>query len=57
MFGVFKTKSKQEKLTDKYNQLMKKSFELSKTNRSASDEAYAEANKVMEEIENLENSK
>lgn len=51
MFGLFK--SKEQKLRDKYRILMEESFNLSKINRKASDEKYAEAEAVMVEIELL----
>jgi hypothetical protein len=35
------------------NKLMKESFELSKINRKASDEKYAEADEIMKDIEKL----
>ncbi|WP_396637979.1 Lacal_2735 family protein [Maribacter sp. R77961] len=54
MFGLFKKKSEKEKLEEKYKQLMKEAFDLSKSNRSASDGKYAEADKVQKEIEALE---
>ena len=38
MFGLFKKKTAVEKLTEKYDKLMKESFDLSKINRKASDE-------------------
>lgn len=53
MFGLFKKKTEVEKLNGKYDKLMKESFELSKINRKASDEKYAEANEIMKEIEKL----
>lgn len=53
MFGIFKKKTVLEKLNEKYDQLMKESFELSKINRKASDEKYAEADSILKEIEKL----
>jgi hypothetical protein len=53
MFGLFKKKSKEEILQDKYKKLLKESFELSKTNRAASDKKQAEAQAILEEIEAL----
>ena len=55
MFGLFKKKSAEEKLQERYQKLLKEAFDLSKTNRSASDEKYAEADKVLKEIEALQN--
>ena len=57
MFGLFKKKSKVEVLQKKYAQLQKESFDLSKVNRTLSDEKAAEAQKVLDEIEMLSQSK
>jgi len=57
MFGLFKKKTAVEKLNEKYDKLMKESFDLSKINRKASDEKYAEADQIMKEIEKLSASK
>jgi predicted transcriptional regulator YdeE len=53
MFNLFKKKSNVEKLQEKYEKLMKEWHQLSTTNRSKSDEKYAEAQKVLDEIELL----
>lgn len=53
MFGLFKKKSEVEKLQEKYQKLMKEAFDLSKSNRSASDTKYAEADEVQKKIEAL----
>ena len=53
MFGLFKKKSKKEKLEKKYASILKEAFELSKINRSKSDQKYAEADQVLEEIGRL----
>ena len=53
MFGLFKKKSEVEKLQKKYQKLMKEAFDLSKSNRSASDTKYAEADEVQKQIEAL----
>ncbi|WP_422080506.1 Lacal_2735 family protein [Ulvibacterium sp.] len=53
MFGLFKKKSEVEKLQEKYQKLMKEAFDLSKSNRSASDTKYAEADEVQKQIEAL----
>lgn len=53
MFGLFKKKSELENLQKKYKKLMKEAFDLSKSNRSASDEKYAEADKIQKQIETL----
>jgi len=57
MFGLFKKKSKEEILQEKYKNLLKESFELSKTNRAASDKKQAEAQAVLDEIEVLKAQK
>jgi predicted transcriptional regulator YdeE len=53
MFHFFKKKSNVEKLQEKYEKLMKEWHQFSTTNRSKSDEKYAEAQKVLDEIEAL----
>lgn len=53
MFGLFKKKTKIERLTERYDKLMEESFRLSKVNRKASDQKYAEADEVMKEMEKL----
>jgi len=50
MFGLFKKKSKLEKLQEKYQRLMKEAFDLSKINRAESDKKYEEAEKINQEI-------
>ncbi len=54
MFGLFKTKSPLEKLQAQHAQLLKEAFELSKTNRKASDQKTAEADEVAKQIEALQ---
>ncbi len=53
MFGFFKKKSAVEKLQSDYEKLMKEAFQLSKSNRSASDKKIAEADEIMKKIEKL----
>ena len=55
MLGLFK--SKKEKLIDKYNKLLKESYELSNVSRKDSDAKLAEANKILEEIEAIGQSR
>jgi hypothetical protein len=57
MFGLFKKKSKEEILQEKYEKLLKESFDLSKINRSASDKKQAEAQAVLDEIDLLKAQK
>ena len=51
MFGLFKKTSELEKLQKKYEKLMADWHKLSTTNRAESDKKYAEAQKVLEQIE------
>ncbi|MEL6275883.1 MAG: Lacal_2735 family protein [Bacteroidota bacterium] len=51
MFNLFKKKSKLEVLQQKYEKLMQEAHKLSTSNRAASDEKHAEAQKVLEQIE------
>ena len=53
MFGLFKKKTELEKLQIKYKTLLKEAFELSKTNRSKSDQKTFEAEEVYKQIELL----
>ena len=53
MFGIFKKKTKLEKLEKKYRSLMQESFDLSKVDRKASDAKAAEADEVMKQIEEI----
>ncbi len=53
MFGLFKKKSKREKLNQKYEKLMEESYNLSKTDRKASDEKRAEAEAILKEMDEL----
>jgi hypothetical protein len=51
MFGLFKKKSENEVLLKKYNKLIKEAYELSHTNRQASDAKTKEANDILEKID------
>ena len=57
MFGIFKKKSEVEKLNEKYQKLMQEAFELSKTDRKASDEKTAEANEILRKIDEVSQNK
>ena len=50
MLGLFKKTSKLEKLQKQYERLMSDWHKLSTTNRTKSDEKYAEAQKVLDQI-------
>ncbi|WP_411895474.1 Lacal_2735 family protein [Winogradskyella sp. A2] len=53
MFGIFKKTSEVEKLQKQYEKLMADWHKLSATNRAASDKKYSEAQKILDQIENL----
>jgi hypothetical protein len=53
MFGLFKKTSELDKLQKQYENLMAAWHKLSTTNRSESDKKYAEAQKIVEQIEVL----
>ncbi|RZN79260.1 MAG: Lacal_2735 family protein [Winogradskyella sp.] len=53
MFGLFKKTSELEKLQKQYEKLMADWYKLSTTDRAASDEKYADAEKILIKIEAL----
>ena len=53
MFGIFKKKTEVEKLQSKYKALLKEAYDLSKINRSKSDQKTFEAEEVYKQIEIL----
>jgi hypothetical protein len=53
MFGLFKKKTEAEKLNEKYQKLMSEAHQLSAVNRRASDSKTAEANKILERINQM----
>lgn len=53
MFGLFKKKSEEEKLQEKYKKLMEEAFKLQSVNRSNSDQKYLEADVILKQIEAL----
>jgi vacuolar-type H+-ATPase subunit I/STV1 len=53
MFGLFNKKSPIEKLQETRKQLLDEAFQLSKTDRTASDKKTAEANAIDNQIEAL----
>ena len=57
MFGLFKKKSEEEKLQDKYKKLMAEAHSLSQRDRRAGDQKMADAEEVMKEIEALRKTK
>ena len=53
MFGLFKKKSEKQTLEAAHQKLTKDSYDLSKTNRKASDQKAYEAEQVMKKLESL----
>lgn len=53
MLGFFKKKSPKEKLLEQHKELLREAYELSHTNRKASDQKIAEAERLMEKIEEM----
>lgn len=53
MFGLFKKKTKKEKLQDQYEKLLREAYLLSSTNRKMSDQKTFEANELLEQIAKL----
>lgn len=53
MFGLFKKKTKLEKLQVKYEKLLAEAHKLSTTNRSMSDAKAFEANEVLKEMDKI----
>lgn len=56
MFGFFKKKSPIEKLQAEYETVLKEAFNLSKTNRKASDAKQADAEEILQKIKALKNN-
>lgn len=54
MFGLFKKKSKKEKLLELYNKKKEEAFKLSRTNRKESDKLEKEANDILIEIDKFD---
>ncbi len=54
MFGLFKKKSKKEILNQQYKKLLEESYQLSHSDRKASDLKRAEAEDLLKEIDALE---
>ena len=54
MFNIFKKASPLQKLYKKQKQLLREAHQLSKSNRSLSDQKYLEAEELLNEIKALE---
>ncbi len=57
MFGIFKGKSKKEKLAIQYKKLMEKAHKVSHSNRVEADNLMAEAEEIAKEIDKLSHQK
>ncbi|MCL6296108.1 Lacal_2735 family protein [Jejuia spongiicola] len=55
MFRLFKKKTKKEKLENLFKKLMQEWHDLSTVNRAASDQKFAEAQKIAEQINAMKN--
>jgi predicted transcriptional regulator YdeE len=53
MFNLFKKKTAVEKLQNRYKKLMSEWHDLSSTDRAASDEKYAQAQEILNEIDKI----
>ena len=53
MFGLFKRKTKTEKLNEKYKKLLAEAHQLSSSNRKASDAKQYEAEQILLKIDML----
>ncbi len=56
MFNFFRKKSPLEKLEAEYQKCLKEAYDLSTTNRKASDAKTAEANAILDRIDALKSS-
>tara|TARA_X000001036_G_C20181341_1_gene603612 strand:+ start:103 stop:279 length:177 start_codon:yes stop_codon:yes gene_type:complete len=54
MFGIFKRKTKKEKLLIRYKKIKDEAFRLSKIDRRKSDEKEKEANDILDAINKIE---
>ena len=53
MFGLFKKKSKKDKLIELYNKKKEQAFKISRTNRKESDRLEKEANDILIKLDKL----
>jgi len=53
MFNLFRKKTEKEELQKEYKKCLEEAYKLSTINRSASDDKTAEANLILEKIEQL----
>ena len=57
MFSLFKKKSEEEVLLKKYNQLIEEAYNLSHSNRTASDAKTKKANDILDKIDLIKKNK
>lgn len=57
MLKIFKRKTTIEKLEASYKKCLEEAYELSKTNRRASDDKMAQADNILKQIELLKQNK
>jgi len=53
--GILRKKTEADRLRKQYQRLMKEAYKLSRTDRKGSDKKYAEADAIMQRIQELEN--
>ncbi len=53
MFGLFKKKTQKEKWMEEYRRLQEEAFVLSKSNRTLADAKIAEAEAILQKIQQL----
>jgi hypothetical protein len=54
MFNIFNRKSKIDKLYDKYFHALNQAKKIASSNRKLSDEKFAESNRILNEIQKLQ---
>lgn len=54
MFGLFKKTSEVDKLNKRYQKLMEESHRLSTSNRTLGDQKFAEAERVLKQIDQIQ---
>ena len=52
--GIFRKKTEADRLRKQYQQLMKEAYRLSRSDRKGSDKKYAEADAIMQRIQEIE---
>lgn len=53
MFKIFDNKSKEERMCDKYTQLMHRAYKLALVDKEASDRVNAKAKKILRELRRM----